>query len=62
VPLRGGSTDVSAYLSRWPDRAPSARHRSYDLGHLKERTGSVPRFALEDARAETVQWMAAPAG
>jgi nucleoside-diphosphate-sugar epimerase len=62
VPLRAGSMAVGEYLSRWPDRAPFARHRIYDLGHLKERTGYVPRFALEDAIAETVRWMAAPAG
>jgi nucleoside-diphosphate-sugar epimerase len=62
VPLRAGSMEVSEYLSRWPDRAPFARHRIYDLGHLRERTGYVPRFGLEGAIAETVQWMAAQAG
>ncbi len=62
VPLKAGSMDVSEYLSRWPERAPFARHRIYDLGHLRERTGYVPRFSLQDAIAETVQWMDAPPG
>jgi hypothetical protein len=54
--------DLSASRSRWPARAPFAWHRGYALRHLRERTGSGPRFAREDALAETVPWTAAPAG
>lgn len=57
VPLRAGSMDVREYLTRWPERAPFARHRIYDLSHLRERTGYAPRWALSDAIAETVDWM-----
>jgi nucleoside-diphosphate-sugar epimerase len=57
VPLRTTSLDVSAYLSQWPDRAPFARHRIYDLRHLADATGYTPRWPLADAIAETVTWM-----
>ena len=57
VPLRATSLDVSAYLERWPDRAPFARHRIYDLTRLADATGYRPRFRLEDAVAESVAWM-----
>jgi nucleoside-diphosphate-sugar epimerase len=48
---------VSEYLARWPDRAPFARHRIYDLGHLEAVTGYRPRFPLADAIAEAVDWL-----
>ncbi len=57
VPLRTTSMDVSEYLARWPDRAPFARHRVYDLRHLTDVTGYQPRWRLADAIAETVEWM-----
>jgi nucleoside-diphosphate-sugar epimerase len=57
LPLRTTSLDVSAYLSQWPDRAPFARHRIYDLRHLTETTGYTPRWPLADAVAETAAWM-----
>ena len=57
VPLVSTSMDVSAYLERWPERAPFARHRIYDMSRLAEATGYRPRFRLEDAIAETVVWM-----
>jgi nucleoside-diphosphate-sugar epimerase len=62
VPLRAGSMPVGDYLARWPERAPFARHRIYDLSRLRERTGYRPTFRLEEAIAETVDWMAAAAG
>jgi nucleoside-diphosphate-sugar epimerase len=57
VPLRAGSMDVREYLSKWPDRTPFARHRIYDMTRLAETTAYRPRFALEEAIAETVAWM-----
>ena len=57
VPLHVTSLDVASYLERWPDRAPFARHRIYDLTRLTELTGYRPHFHLEDAIAETVSWM-----
>jgi len=57
VPLRTTSMDVASYLEQWPDRAPFARHRIYDLTRLAETTGYRPHFRLEDAIAETVSWM-----
>ena len=57
VPLRAGSVDLRAYLERWPERAPFARHRIYDLRRLEEATGYRPRLRLEEAIAETVMWM-----
>ena len=59
VPLRCDSMEVSEYLRRWPDRAPFARHRLYDLSKLERATGYRPRWRLEDAIRETVDWMAA---
>jgi nucleoside-diphosphate-sugar epimerase len=59
VPLRAGSMDASEYLSRWPDRAPFARHRIYSLAKLEALTGYRPRWRLEEAIAETVAWMQA---
>jgi len=61
VPLQAGTMGVEEYLARWPDRAPFARHRIYDLGRLRERTGYRPRFPLAEAIAETVDWMASHA-
>ncbi|HET7771402.1 MAG TPA: NAD-dependent epimerase/dehydratase family protein [Chloroflexota bacterium] len=57
VPLRAGSLDVRSYLERWPERAPFARHRIYDMSRLAAATGYQPRFRLEEAIAETVAWM-----
>lgn len=57
VPLRADSMSVADYLARWPDRAPFARHRIYDLTHLRETTGYIPHLPLKDAIAETVEWM-----
>ncbi|HEX2033753.1 MAG TPA: NAD-dependent epimerase/dehydratase family protein [Chloroflexota bacterium] len=57
VPLRAGSMETREYLARWPERAPFARHRLYDHRHLRETTGYVPHWPLEDAIAETVRWM-----
>ena len=57
VSLRAGSLDVSAYLERWPEKAPFARHRIYDMGRLEAATGYRPQFRLEAAIAETVAWM-----
>ncbi|HEX2513701.1 MAG TPA: NAD-dependent epimerase/dehydratase family protein [Chloroflexota bacterium] len=57
VPLRADSMDVSEYLQRWPERAPFARHRCYSLEALRERTGYRPRFPLQEAITETVDWM-----
>ena len=57
VPLRTTSMDVASYLEKWPDKAPFARHRIYDMSRLAQATGYRPRFALEDAIAETVGWM-----
>ena len=61
VPLRCDSMDVGDYLHRWPDKAPFARHRIYDLSALQTATGYRPRWRLEDAIAETVAWMEAQA-
>jgi nucleoside-diphosphate-sugar epimerase len=57
VPLRTTSLDVASYLEKWPEKAPFARHRIYDMTRLAEVTGYRPRFPLEDAIAETVAWM-----
>lgn len=57
VPLRAGSMDVRAYLEKWPDKAPFARHRMYDMTRLTDATGYRPNFRLEEAIAETVAWM-----
>ncbi len=57
VPLRYDSIEVAEYLRRWPDKAPFARHRIYDLSALHAATGYRPRWPLEDAIAETVGWM-----
>ena len=57
VPLHAGSLDVRAYLTQWPERAPFARHRIYDMSRLEESTGYRPRFRLEAAIAESVAWM-----
>jgi nucleoside-diphosphate-sugar epimerase len=57
VPLVTSSMSSAEYLKRWPERAPFARHRIYDLGHLTETTGYRPRWRLADAIAETVTWM-----
>ena len=57
VPLKAGSMEVREYLERWPERAPFARHRIYDMTRLAEATGYRPRFSVEDAIAETVSWM-----
>ena len=57
VPLRAGTLDVRSYLERWPERAPFARHRIYDLRRLAEATGYRPQFRLAEAVAETVAWM-----
>jgi nucleoside-diphosphate-sugar epimerase len=57
VPLRAGSMSVEEFRSRWPDKAPFARHRLYDLGKLEDLTGYRPRFPLEDAIAETMDWL-----
>jgi nucleoside-diphosphate-sugar epimerase len=58
VPLRYETMAVAEYLQRWPERAPFARHRIYDLSRLAEATGYRPRWRLQDAIAETVEWMA----
>jgi nucleoside-diphosphate-sugar epimerase len=57
VPLNAGSLDVRAYLERWPERAPFARHRIYDMRKLTAVTGYRPRFPLWQAIAETATWM-----
>ena len=57
VPLKTTSMSSEEYLSRWPEKAPFARHRIYDLSHLTRATGYQPRWRLEDAIAETVAWM-----
>ncbi len=57
VPLATTSMEVSAYLSRWPERAAFARHRMYDTSRLTQLTGYRPRWRLADAIAETVAWM-----
>ena len=57
VPLQAGSLDTRAYLERWPERAPFARHRIYDTSRLTTAAGYRPRFRLEEAIAETVAWM-----
>ena len=57
VPLKTTSMDTGEYLQKWPDKAPFARHRIYDLSHLAETTGYRPRWRLEDAIGETVAWM-----
>ncbi|MGH2352836.1 MAG: NAD-dependent epimerase/dehydratase family protein [Chloroflexota bacterium] len=56
VPLRADSMDVREYLARWPEKAPFARHRLYDLSRLQAVTGYRPRWRLEAAIAETVAW------
>jgi nucleoside-diphosphate-sugar epimerase len=58
VPLRYETMSAAEYLQRWPERAPFARHRIYDLSRLVEATGYRPRWRLQDAIAETVEWMA----
>ncbi len=45
------------FLRRWPDKAPSARHRIYNGTRLIETTGYRPRIPLREAIAETVEWM-----
>jgi len=57
VPLRFDSIEASEFLRRWPEKAPFARHRMYDLSRLERATGYRPRWRLEDAIAETVDWM-----
>lgn len=47
-----------AFLARFPDKAPFARHRIYDLTRLMEVTGYRPRIPLREALGETVEWMA----
>ncbi len=46
------------FLGRWPDKAPFARHRIYDVTRLIETTGYRPHIPLREAIAETVEWMA----
>ena len=57
VPLRCDSLPLADYLARWPERAPFARHRLYDLRALETCAGYRPHYRLADAIAETVAWL-----
>lgn len=57
VPLRYDTMSVEEFRSRWPDKAPHARHRLYSLRKLEELTGYRPHFDLEGAIAETMEWL-----
>jgi nucleoside-diphosphate-sugar epimerase len=57
VPLVTTSMGVNEYLAKWPEKAPFARHRTYDMSKLRDLTGYNPRWRLADAIAETVEWM-----
>jgi nucleoside-diphosphate-sugar epimerase len=57
VPLRYDTMSVEEFRSRWPDKAPHARHRLYSLRKLEDLTGYRPHFDLEGAIAETMEWL-----
>lgn len=57
VPLKVGSMSVGEYLAKWPDKAPFARHRMYDLAALTTVTDYKPHWPLADALAETIAWL-----
>ncbi|HEY8745041.1 MAG TPA: NAD-dependent epimerase/dehydratase family protein [Chloroflexota bacterium] len=57
VPLRCDSMSVEEFRSRWPDKAPHARHRIYSLRKLEDLTGYRPHYDLEGAIAETMEWL-----
>lgn len=57
VELTYTSIPLSVFRQKHPQPAPFARHRMYDLSHLKEVTGFEPKVGIEDALRETVDWM-----
>ncbi len=59
VPLRAKSMPIAEYLAAWPDKAPFARHRMYDLTRLTATTGYKPHWSLGEALDETVAWLEA---
>ena len=56
-PLRYDTMSVEEFRSRWPDKAPHARHRIYSLRKLEELTGYRPHYDLEEAIAATMEWL-----
>jgi nucleoside-diphosphate-sugar epimerase len=57
VSLQYDSISLDEFRKRNPEAVHYARHRIYDLNHLKESTGYIPQYCLEDAIYETVEWM-----
>jgi len=57
VPLRADSISVADYLARWPEKAPFARHRIYDLRHLESTVGYRPYHRVENAIIDSIGWM-----
>jgi nucleoside-diphosphate-sugar epimerase len=59
VGLRALSLPSSVYLAAFPDRAPFAQHRAYDLTKLARDTGFSPQIGLRDAIREMIAWLQA---
>ena len=57
VQLRCDTMSLEEFRSRWPDKAPFARHRINSLRKLEDLTGYRPHYDLEGAIAETMEWM-----
>lgn len=57
VPLRFGSVPLVQYREQNPGKLAFARHRVYDLSHLKAAADFHPGSHLPEAIAESVAWM-----
>jgi nucleoside-diphosphate-sugar epimerase len=57
VDLRVLSLPSSVYLGAFPDRAPFAQHRYYDIRKLARDTGFTPAVGIRQAIREMIAWL-----
>jgi dTDP-D-glucose 4,6-dehydratase len=51
------SLPSSVYVEAFPDRRPSAQHRTYDISKIVRDTGYTPQMSVRQAIREMVDWL-----